>query len=188
MAREVKAKDKKTNKIQSTWSERLRYELPQIKLYLVNEARCQKPRPSITSAQDAARLLRPLTHATEEHFVSLHLNTKFEVMGMHEVSHGTLSASLVHPREVFKAALVANSYAIIVCHNHPSGARLKPSPEDLETTRQLVKAGKILGVSVLDHIILGLDSNTVEDVQKRACDDELYSIRQEHPELWAEMN
>jgi len=182
-----KIKDTQKQKIKkSIWSDRLRYELPQIKLYLVNEARVQKPWPSITSAQDAAKLLRPLTHATEEHFVSLHLNSKFEVMGLHEVSHGTLSASLVHPREVFKAALVANSYAIIVCHNHPSGARLKASPEDLETTRQLVKAGKILGVSVLDHIILGLDSRPPLDSLEFA--DDLYSIRQEHPELWAEHN
>jgi DNA repair protein RadC len=90
----------------------------------------------------------------------LHLNTKFEVIGLHEVSHGTLSASLVHPREVFKAALVANSYAILVCHNHPSGAKLTPSKEDFETTKQLIAAGKVLGVSVLDHLILGLKSKS----------------------------
>jgi DNA repair protein RadC len=179
-------------------SKQLAYDLPQIKLYLVNEARCKKPWPSITSAEDAARLLRPLNHASEEHFVSLHLNAKFEVIGLHEVSHGTISASLVHPREVFKAALVANSYAILVCHNHPSGAKLKASSEDMETTRQLVKAGKLLGVSVLDHIILGLEDSGSEDSglentgpeegpdkQSQAGQD-LYSMRQEHPELWAQ--
>ncbi|MBU6454925.1 MAG: DNA repair protein RadC [Cyanobacteria bacterium REEB67] len=154
-----------------------------MQLYLVNEVKIKRPWPTITAAEDAARLLRPLSFASEEHFVSLHLNAKFEVIGMHEVSHGTLSASLVHPREVFKAALVANSYAILVCHNHPSGAKLAPSPEDLETTRQLIAAGKILGVSVLDHIILGLDGLSPE-----SGDDALehYSLRQEHPALWLE--
>jgi DNA repair protein RadC len=191
----------------TSWSKRLHYELPKLKLYLVNETKAKRPWPAITSAEDAARLLKPLTYASEEHFVSLHLNTKFEVIGLHEVSHGTLSASLVHPREVFKAALVANSYAILVCHNHPSGARLKASPEDLETTRQLVKAGKVLGVSVLDHIILGFEDQSSEQARSKADQyeselyagnlyegklyaaelqvSELYSIRQEHPELWA---
>jgi DNA repair protein RadC len=167
---------------QASLSKQLAYDLPKIKLYLVNEARAKRPWPSITSAEDAAKLLRPLTHASEEHFVSLHLNTKFEVIGLHEVSHGTISASLVHPREVFKAALVANSYAILVCHNHPSGAKLKASAEDLETTKQLVKAGKILGVNVLDHIILGLEDTPVKEARPGQ---DLYSMRQEHPELWA---
>ena len=197
-----------------SWSKRLRYELPKLRLYLVNEARAKRPWPSITSAEDAARLLKPLTFASEEHFVSLHLNAKFEVIGLHEVSHGTLSASLVHPREVFKAALVANSYAILVCHNHPSGAKLKASPEDLETTRQLVKAGKVLGVSVLDHIILGLEDQSSDQSDhwsepwsapqglrgglegelpgklqsKFEAGGELYSMRQEHPELWGDFS
>ncbi|MBS2007163.1 MAG: JAB domain-containing protein [Cyanobacteria bacterium SZAS TMP-1] len=175
---------KKSHK-QEDWSQKLHYEIPRIKLYLVNEARVQKPWPSISSAEDAARLLRPLTFASEEHFVSLHLNTKFEVMGLHEVSHGTLSASLVHPREVFKAALVANSYAIIVCHNHPSGAALKASVEDLETTRQLVQAGQIMGVSVLDHIIVGPDSLGPEIPSADSIASHIYSIRQHHPELWS---
>lgn len=112
--------------------------------------------------------------ACEEHFVSLHLNAKNEVIGLHEVSHGTLSASLVHPREVFKAALIANSYAILVCHNHPSGSQIMPSPEDIDTTRQLIEAGKFMGVNVIDHLIIGPGS--LED---------WYSLREQHPELWA---
>ena len=164
-----------------TWSKKLAYSIPKMQLYLVNEAKSKKPWPTVTSAEDAAKLLKPLSHASEEHFVSLHLNAKFEVIGLHEVSHGTLSASLVHPREVFKAALVANSYAILVCHNHPSGAKLAPSAEDLETTRQLVRAGRVLGVSVLDHIILGLEDPHCDHINLL---NEHYSLRQEHPELW----
>jgi DNA repair protein RadC len=87
-----------------------------------------------------------------------------------EVSHGTISASLVSPREVFKAAILSNSFALLVAHNHPSGAQLSPSKEDLETTKQLLKAGKILGITVLDHVIVG--------------GDEIYSIRENHPRIW----
>lgn len=152
----------------------LDYQIPRLQLYVVKEGPATKPPcQPIKSAQDAAALLSPLHFASEEHFVSLHLNTKYEVIGLHEVSHGTLSASLVHPREVFKAALVANSYAIIVCHNHPSGAKLIASREDFETTRQLISAGKVLGVNVLDHIILGLNNQ---------C--EIFSFRENHAELW----
>ena len=121
------------------------------------------PEPiTVRTPQDAARLLGPLKHAPEEHFVAIHLNAKHEVIGLHEVSHGTLSTSLVHPREVFKAALVANSFAILVCHNHPSGSTLVPSSEDFATTKQLLQAGKLLGVAVVDHLIIGFSNFTKE--------------------------
>lgn len=153
---------------------RVKYSLPQLKLCLVGEPSRAKKVIPIQGPDDAARFLNPLRYAAEEHFVSLHLNAKHEVLGLHEVSHGSLSASLVHPREVFKAALLANSYAIIVCHNHPSGSKITPSKEDLETTGQLFSAGKLLGVSLVDHLIVGpgQKKNTV------------YSIRENHPELW----
>jgi DNA repair protein RadC len=100
----------------------------------------------------------------------LHLNPKNQVVGYQEISHGTISASLVSPREVFKAAILSNSFALLVAHNHPSGAQLSPSKEDLETTKQLLKAGKILGITVMDHVIVG--------------GDEIYSIRENHPNIW----
>jgi DNA repair protein RadC len=156
------------------YKNRVKYTLPQLKLCLVGEpSRARKLIP-IQAPEDAARFLNPLRYAAEEHFVSLHLNARHEVLGLHEVSHGSLSASLVHPREVFKAALLANSYAIIVCHNHPSGSKVVPSKEDLETTGQLFNAGKLLGVTLIDHLIVGpgLRKNTV------------YSVREHHPELW----
>ncbi len=163
----------------------LNYQIPRLKLYVVEEGvSLKRPYPKIKSAEDAALLLSPLHFASEEHFVSLHLNTKFEVIGLHEVSHGTLSASLVHPREVFKAALVANSYAILVCHNHPSGAKLAPSKEDYETTKQLLAAGKVLGVTVLDHLILGLRANIEDHHQADSESSEIFSFRENHPQLW----
>lgn len=170
----------KTNKQRSinteeTLIDELRYQLPKFKLCIVREpAPDAEERIVIRRPQDAVRYLAPLSLACEEYFLALHLNAKNEVMGLHEVSHGTLSASLVHPREVFKAALIANSFAILVCHNHPSGSVLKPSPEDIETTRQLVEAGKFMGVNVIDHLIIGAGL---------PCD--WYSLRDQYPELWA---
>ena len=154
---------------------RLSYRIPKIKLALVKERSRRRDRVSIRAPRDVAKFLEPLQHAPEEHFVSLHLNAKNEVIGLHEVSHGTLSSSLVHPREVFKAALLANSYAIVICHNHPSGASISPSKEDLDTTKQLLQAGKILGVSVIDHLIVGPHSEEEEAV---------YSVREHHAALW----
>ena len=152
----------------------LTYRIPRIKLALVKEKSSPGPRFAIRTPTDVAQFLEPLKRASEEHFVSVHLNAKNEVIGLHEVSHGTLSSSLVHPREVFKAAIIANSYAIIVCHNHPSGSGITPSKEDLDTTKQLLRAGRILGVAVIDHLIVGPTSN----------DDSVYSLRENHPMLW----
>jgi DNA repair protein RadC len=152
----------------------LTYRIPRIKLALVKEKSSSATRFAIRTPSDVARFLEPLKRASEEHFVSVHLNAKNEVIGLHEVSHGTLSSSLVHPREVFKAAIIANSYAIVVCHNHPSGSGITPSKEDLDTTRQLLSAGRILGVSVIDHLIVGPGSG----------DDSVYSLRENHPMLW----
>ena len=155
---------------------KLNYRLPRFRLCLVQEGDAGSRPVTICRPEDAADLLKPLSHASEEHFVSLHLNAKHEVIGLHEVSHGTLSASLVHPREVFKAALVANSFAIIVCHNHPSGSLITPSQEDIDTTTQLIAAGKLLGVNVVDHLIIGPSRRKGN----------LYSFREHLPKLWNE--
>lgn len=152
----------------------MEYKLPKLRLCLVREGSVKTPAVSIRTPSDAIKFLEPLSMACEEHFVSLHLNAKHEVIGLHEVSHGTLSASLVHPREVFKAALIANSYAILVCHNHPSGSDVIPSLEDMDTTRQLIEAGKFMGVNVIDHLIIGPGAH-----------EDWYSLRERHPELWA---
>ncbi|HEY9775264.1 MAG TPA: JAB domain-containing protein [Planktothrix sp.] len=154
-------------------AEKLRYSIPRMKLLLVHESIPNHRRVIIDKPADAAKLLIPLKHSPDEQFVSIHLNAKNEVLGLHEVSHGTVSSSLVHPREVFKAAILANSYAILVCHNHPSGSQIVPSKEDIETTQQLVRSGKLLGVNVVDHLIVGPRSRP-----------DFYSIRECHPELW----
>jgi DNA repair protein RadC len=148
-----------------------RYRVPKFSLCLVQEEPDVIELFPVHTPVEAAKFFEPLRFAAEEHFVSLHLNARHEVIGLHEVSHGTISASLVHPREVFKAALLANSYAIIVCHNHPSGSRLSASHDDLLTTDQLVKAASLIGINLLDHLI----------ISRR---DEVYSIRENHPDIW----
>jgi DNA repair protein RadC len=109
----------------------------------------------VTQANEAAKLFRQfLGDMPEEHFVLLVLDARRRVIGINEVSVGTLSASLVHPREVFRAAILLNGAAIIVAHNHPSGD-CSPSSEDRDVTRRLQRAGELLGIPVADHIVLG---------------------------------
>jgi len=88
----------------------------------------------------------------KEHFTVIYLDTRNNLL-MDEVSIGTLSASLVHPREVFKKAILNNASHVVIAHNHPSG-NPSPSEEDISTTKRLVEAGKILGIAVIDHIIV----------------------------------
>lgn len=94
-----------------------------------------------------------------ENFIVMCLNTKNEINAMNLVSTGTLNGTSVHPREIFKAAILVNSAAIMLCHNHPSG-NVKPSEEDIQVTKRLIEVGEILGVPVLDHIVLGNDGVT----------------------------
>ena len=89
-----------------------------------------------------------------EEFLVVPLGGKNQILGFHVVSVGTLTASLVHPREVYKIALLANAAAVIVVHNHPSGDPT-PSAEDVAITRRLREAGQLLGVSLLDHVVIG---------------------------------
>jgi DNA repair protein RadC len=102
-------------------------------------------------------LLHPRASAElVECFYTILLNSQSRVIAMSEVTRGTLNSSLVHPREVFRAAIAYGSAAIIVVHNHPSGDPT-PSAEDRAITRQLVDAGRLLDIPVFDHVILGAD-------------------------------
>ena len=92
----------------------------------------------------------------EEVFILITLNTKNIVTGYFEVHRGTINTSLVHPREVFKRALLNNASNIMVAHNHPSGDP-NPSKEDIQITERLKEAGNLLGINLLDHIIVGED-------------------------------
>ena len=93
-----------------------------------------------------------------EHFVVLLLDARRNVIGINTVSIGTLTASLVHPAMVFKPAILANAAAIVISHNHLSG-ETSPSSEDKETTKRLSRAGELLGICVLDHVIISFDKH-----------------------------
>jgi DNA repair protein RadC len=90
----------------------------------------------------------------KEHFFVISLNTKNKVKFVELVSIGTANSSLVHPREVFRRCIIRGASAAIVCHNHPSGES-EPSEEDINITKRLVEAGKIIGIEILDHVIIG---------------------------------
>jgi DNA repair protein RadC len=90
----------------------------------------------------------------KEHFKLILLNPRNKIMGISTISVGTLNASLVHPREVFKDAITHSAASVVLAHNHPSGDP-EPSEDDLSITKRLAEAGKILGIEVLDHIIIG---------------------------------
>lgn len=112
------------------------------------------PRPVVSSPADVDALLRPrLAHLDRENFVVVLLNTKNRVIGSPTISVGTLSSSLVHPREVFKPAVKAGAASLILAHNHPSGA-IDPSREDRTVTSRLVEAGELFGIEILDHVII----------------------------------
>ena len=117
-------------------------------------------RRAITTADTAAAILRPLLEDEAcEVFAVLLLNTKHRPIGVYIASRGTLDATLIHPRDVFKAAVLANAAAVITAHNHPSGDPA-PSPEDLAAWRRLDHAGSILGIDTLDHLIISHDAPT----------------------------
>ncbi|MEO3947152.1 DNA repair protein RadC [Gorillibacterium sp. CAU 1737] len=109
----------------------------------------------IRSPKDVADfLMEDMRYLQKEHFVCLFLNTKNRVIAQETLSMGSLNASIVHPREVFLAAIKRSSASLICVHNHPSGDPT-PSPEDIELTARLKEAGEIIGIDVLDHIVLG---------------------------------
>lgn len=115
------------------------------------------PSLRLATPRDAATFLVPLLaeEATEVLGI-LCLTAKQAVVAWHEVSRGTLDSTNVHPREVFKAAILANAASIVLAHVHPSGDPT-PSPDDLAITARLVSAGTVLGIEIADHVIVGHD-------------------------------
>lgn len=126
----------------------------------------------ITRPEEVAQYLRRrVRDDAREHFVAIYLDGRHRPIADSVVSIGTATASLVHPREVFQPAIALGSVALLIAHNHPSGD-VTPSAEDLEVTRRLAEAGRILGVALLDHVVW-------------ARSGAFHSIRESHPgHLW----
>ncbi|MEH7379788.1 DNA repair protein RadC [Bacillus sp. JJ1533] len=109
----------------------------------------------IRSPEDGAKyVMEDMRFLTQEHFVCLYLNTKNQVIHRQTIFIGSLNASIVHPREVYKEAFRRSAASIICIHNHPSGDPA-PSREDIEVTKRLVECGRIIGIELLDHLIIG---------------------------------
>ncbi|AMW99495.1 RadC family protein [Rummeliibacillus stabekisii] len=112
-------------------------------------------RYTIRSPKDAANYLMPdMTSLLQENFVTLFLNVKNQIIHQQTIFIGSLNASIVHPREVFREAVKRSAASIICAHNHPSG-NPAPSPEDIDVTKRLQEAGLIMGIELLDHVIIG---------------------------------
>ncbi len=114
--------------------------------------------PVISDAKDAVAQLSDMRDLKKEHLVALYLNAKNQLVHKETISMGTLNANLVHPREVFEPALKYSAAQIIAVHNHPSGDP-KPSEDDLEVTKRLTEAGKMMGIELMDHVIISKNSH-----------------------------
>jgi DNA repair protein RadC len=127
--------------------------IPQVEVSMVREikaaSKSYRSSEEVAGSEFAASLLK----SDREKFLCLHLNVKNQIISFEVVSTGSLTSSIVHPREVYKGAILANAASVIFMHNHPSGDP-EPSTDDMEITKRLEKAGNILGIDVLDHIIV----------------------------------
>jgi DNA repair protein RadC len=132
------------------------YSIPGFRIALVREPGVKlAEKPQVRFPAEAAPMLTQyIGESDREVFVVALLTIRHRVIGLHTVSVGCLSSSLVHPREVFKPAILAGSACLLIAHNHPSGDP-DPSGEDVALTRRLAAAGAILGIELIDHLILG---------------------------------
>lgn len=122
-------------------------------------ARAARKGDIVSAPEDVVALIKPLLIGDErEHFYCICLDTKNRVKKVVEVSIGSLNASIVHPRELFREAIAVSAASVVVAHGHPSGDPT-PSGADIQLTRRLVKAGDVLGIEVLDHVVIGGEEN-----------------------------
>jgi DNA repair protein RadC len=148
----------------------MNYRIPAVKLSMVRDGSVLAERRTVTSSAGAAAIIRMMIGGNDrEEFVALLLDAKHKVVAVHSVAVGSLTMAIVHPREVFKAAIVANASAVIVAHNHPSGDPM-PSAEDHELTKRLVAAGKLIGIAVLDHVVIGDEGRMYSFADQGALD------------------
>ena len=124
------------------------------------EVSADAPQPPRVESSEAAITLAShhLRGKPQEQCIALLLDSRHRLIRIAEIAQGTVNASLVHPRDIFKAAIAANATALILAHNHPSGDPT-PSAEDLVLTQRVVETGRIIGIAVLDHLIIGQDSH-----------------------------
>ena len=133
------------------------------RIALVRDRRVAFESSQLINSQQSQPLIRKLIESQgqpdREQFCVILLNSKNEIIGLNIVSTGDLTSAKIHPREVLKPAILSNSAAMILCHNHPSGD-LSPSPEDIEITKIIVQASKIMGIQVHEHLIISMQDDS----------------------------
>jgi DNA repair protein RadC len=138
-----------------------------VAVQLVKERKIDYDSERFTSPLQIVHAFRAMVgNADREYFVILILDGKNRITSIHQVSQGSLNQSIVHPREVFKAAILANGAAIILAHNHPTGDTI-PSQEDIEVTKRLKEGGELLGIKVLDHVVIDTESEAYYSFSER---------------------
>ena len=125
-----------------------------VRIRIVPDRRLATQEPVSTPMEAVDLITREFGDLDREVFMVLNLTCHLQVINMNICSMGTLNYTIVHPREVFKTSILSNASAVLLIHNHPSGI-LEPSKEDIDLTERMVSAGKILGIDVLDHLIIG---------------------------------
>jgi len=139
-----------TGELEGKW-----YKIPDYKIMLVRDSNITADKKRISHPNDVVNVFQTyLDGADREYFCIAMLDRKGNLLGLNTVSIGSVSSSIVHPREVFKPAIIIGASSIILCHNHPSGDTM-PSNEDITVTRKLIEGGKILNIEILDHVIIG---------------------------------
>lgn len=137
-----------------------------VAIKMVKDKNLMVEKNKISSPKDGFEIIaKYLEGADREYLVVMTLDTKNIVNSISTVSIGSLNSSIVHPREVFKTAILSNAASIIIAHNHPSSAELEPSREDINVTNRLKECGKLLGIELLDHLIIG--DNTFISLKER---------------------
>jgi DNA repair protein RadC len=128
------------------------------KLQMVREEsgiyECERKADTSKQVNDILRVVCKIDKEPGEKFYVLCLSTRNEVIGIHLVSVGNVNTSVIHPREIFQRAIMSNATSIIIAHNHPSGDP-EPSRDDIAITEELVKASKMMGIGLLDHVVIG---------------------------------
>ena len=127
--------------------------------YIAGTLSVKPIRNTLLSPLQVAEQCGSFRNKKKEHFCVFFLDTQNQITGREIISVGTLNASLIHPRETFRTAILRNCASVIVAHNHPSGG-LEPSAEDLNVTSRLADAGRLIGIAVLDHVIVTAESYT----------------------------
>ena len=136
------------------------YTIPVVSLRIVRERTLTLPRNTLTDSPDSTAVIRALcSDSDRENLVAVFLGPRGGILGAHTIAIGGLTQVQSSLAQIFKTAIVHNASAIVLGHNHPSGDST-PSPEDIAFTRRAIEAGKLLGITVLDHIVVASDNNT----------------------------